>query len=491
MMNPNKTETKHKIMPKAFASYTESERNYIEKALGNEDGNTPPEKRNNLDYLDVLCHAIPEDQPYSMYSKRKINGYAKSTRDKAISYIRKFPECSMIAMNNRVLAGEIFILYPEYQLKDVVLYAQKSVYSSEYNQYDDNQMTCYDEERKEKIKVSEFCVRHYTCTGYAPDGKFMKMTIGGLEKKLIEASIKTVKEVNKLGTKLSKELNAEKKARYEKWSHVDRYEVRRLNRLYCPLPNKENNYDEDKPPLDYTLNELKPAYDAEKKDFFGYDPDDKINVSKYASSRMTVRQAICEGYILVKSAYTGTAYTDSTGRWIKEKDLRKYLSQMKSEYKKALDKVIIDYEEEEDELKEVQKSAYPMMADDWACTLPSRLYVEAHYLNDYWRKRLLVVSKRRDEDRKYDELHRFWDPFIDDYLDYISDHDYHDIDEWLENDELTDDEIKGMTYKKQREMHENKRLSEDEKEMLRREKEAMELDTEDAWMDNLNDNSLL
>ena len=48
-----------------------------------------------------------------------------------------------------------------------------------------------------------------------------------------------------------------------------------------------------------------------------------------------------------------------------------------------------------------------------------------------------------------------------------------------------------MTYKKQREMHENKRLSEDEKEMLRREKEAMELDTEDAWMDNLNDNSLL
>ncbi len=484
MCNSNQSKTNNRVEPRAFASFTPSEQAYIERALGNEDGNTPPAERKSIDYLETLCHAIPKQQPYSMYNKRKINGYAKTTRDKAMGYIKKYPECRTIAINNRILAGDIFVLNAEYQLLDVVLYAQKSVCMSEYNRYNDSQITHYDREREEDVKLSEFCARHYVCNGYAPNGKILVMTIEGLEKRLIDASVKTVKEVIKLGTKLSKERKEKENERYEKWSHADRYEVKRLNRLYCPLPNKEYDYDEDKPPFDYTLDELTNAYDVEKKNFFGYESNDKIWVSKYANSRMTVQQAIDEGYVLVKSAYTGTAYTDSNGRWIKEKDLRKYLSQMKSAYKKALEKAITAYEEEENELKKVQKSAYPMMAEDWENALPSRLYIEAHYLNDYWHNRLLVISKRRDEERKIDELYRFWDPFIEGYLDYVNRDDCCDLEKWLVDDELTNDEIEGMTYKKQREMFENKCLSEDAEEMLRREKEAMELDEEDAWMDN-------
>lgn len=477
-------ENKKKCLIMPYSSYSEDAKRFVEKALNNAGGHTPPAMRAPVSYTYILFNIFKPE----LDEEKTIDAYTLSKKAKAERYIRKYDECRQIAYSYRILAGEPVILKPKYTLSDVIWAAVNSVKKSEYAPYDDNTIYTHDSELNETVRWSEFCSRHLCCNGYRANGNAEIMTVAGLGEKLKEASIRTVAEVVKAGDALAKKERAETKeqrkaekaardAKYEKWSHADLWEVKKLNRLYCPMPDKGIYADETRPPMDYDISELKAAYKAEKQNYFDLDPDLGVWPHKYDRHSTPVRKAIAEGYICVRSPYHGTAYgARGEGTWIRETDLPKWFSQRKSQYKKKLDGVIEEYERLDAEFAQVREEAYEEMAADWDRELPSRLYIQAHYLSDDTRAYLERAAKRRDEDRRDDELHYFWDAFLEGYEDYVDDAFDIDADTWIYSDDMTDDEENNMTAKAFRAAHEEKEMDEDEEEMLNREQEAYDLD---------------
>lgn len=491
-----KEEKEYKVAIKPYASYTPEAKEFIESRLGNADGRKEPPLREKISYWGTFMNIFHED----MKMDRKNDAYTESQRKKAVRYLKRYPyACMPAAEEHKLLRGEPVILGTTYKIYDVIAAAETSKYGSGFS---DDKRFINDPESGELIRWSEFCAKHYCCNGITRDGKPQIMTVEGLEKKLIESSAKIVEAVIAAGDPIDKKVKAENKVKkqeeakkIEKWSHSYLYEVIKLNKLYCPMPNKEIYEDDDRPPMDYDMEELKEAYKEEKSDYFGFSPYKTFFLTKWAKSSTSVREIIREGYIYVKSPYYGTKYLcgEEGGSWIRESELNKWFSQRKTQYKNKLKEVISKYERHDSEFEKAREEAYPIIADEWDHCLPSRLYIEAHYLPDSVRDYLSTAARRRDKERGEDEMVYFWRPFVEGYAEYL-DEDVSDlcddVDGWIENDNLTEDEINGVTFKAYREQHEEKELSEDEEEMLRRQEEAYDLDDDfissviDRWGDD-------
>lgn len=490
-----KEEKKYKIAIRPYASYTPEAREFIENRLGNDTGYKEPIMRNEISYVSVLLHVFPEIKERSRKAP-----YTEAQQKKAERFLKKYTyACMPAAEEHKLLRGEPVILKAKYSIFDVIYAAQRSKDGSDLN---DDRRWMRDPEAGEPIRWSEFCAKHYCCNGITKDGQGQIMTIEGLEKRLLESSAKIVEAVIAAGDPIDKRVKAENKVKKQEeakkidaWSHSYMYEVRRLNLLFCPMPDKEIYADDETPPMDYTLNDLKEAYKAEKSDYFGFSPYETLHLSKWSNIGTSVREAVREGYICVRSPYHGTGYVRGKegASWIRESELSKWFSQRKTQYKNKLKEVISQYERYDAEFEKAREEAYPIIADEWDRSLPSRLYIEAHYLPDDTRRYLDTAKRRRDKERGEDEMMYFWRPFVEGYAEYLEEDVSDlcdDISGWIENDELTEDEVNGVTFKAYREQHEEKELSEDEEEMLRRQEETYDLDDDflssvmDRWDDD-------
>ena len=490
-----KERKEYKVAIKPYASYTPEAREFIENRLGTADGYKEPIMRNEISYVSVLLHAFPE-----IKERNRKAPYTEAQQKKAERFLKKYTyACMPAAEENKLLRGEPVILKAKYSIFDVIYAAQRSKDGSDLN---DDRRWMRDPEAGEPIRWSEFCAKHYCCNGITKDGQGQIMTIDGLEKRLLESSAKIVEAVIAAGGPIDKKVKAENKVKkqeeakkIDEWSHSGLYEVIKLNKLYCPMPDKEIYEDDDRPPMDYDIADIKEAYKEEKSDYFGFSPDKRIFLTKWARTWTPVSQAVREGWIYVKSPYNGTGYLKKGDgeSWIREADLGKWFSQRKTQYKKKLKEIISQYERHDAEFEKAREEAYPIIADEWDRSLPSRLYVEAHYLPDDTRRYLDTAKRRRDKERGEDETMYFWRPFVEGYAEYLGEDVSDlcdDVDGWIENDELTEDEVNGVTFKAYREQHEEKELSEDEEEMLRRQEEAYDLDDDflssvmDRWDDD-------
>lgn len=479
---------------KPYASYTPEAKEFIENRLGNDTGYKEPPMRNEINYISVLLHIFPE-----IKERNRKAPYTEAQQKKAERFLKKYPyACMTAAEENKLLRGEPVILKAKYSIFDVIHAAESSKNGIIFN---DDMKWMHDNELGELIRWSEFCAKHYCCNGITKDGQGQVMTIDGLEKRLLESSAKIVEAVIAAGDPIDKKVKAENKVKkqeeakkIDEWSHSGLYEVIKLNKLYCPMPDKEIYEDDDRPPMDYDIEDIRAAYKEEKSDYFGFLPDKRLFLTKWARTWTPVSQAVREGWIYVKSPYNGTGYLKKGDgeSWIREADLGKWFSQRKTQYKKKLKEIISKYERYDSEFEKAREEAYPIIADEWDRCLPSRLYIEAHYLPDSVRDYLSTAARRRDEERGEDEMKYFWRPFVEGYAEYLEEDVSDlcdDIDGWIEDDSLTENEMSGITYKADREQLNKKELSEDEEEMLRREKEAYDLDDDfigsvmDRWDD--------
>lgn len=313
-------------------------------------------------------------------------------------YIGKYQACADLADNLAVMKSAVseigdgdYWLSTRARDLDIALWASCSIPGRGSKGYYDPAMTPV-LIGGQYYNLEDFETDTYRCDGYMVDGQRKIMKIDTLREKLFDSAKKTVYEVNKLG----KQLDKQAEERMINFSHRDDRRVRKLNAKYSPVPNG----DENTSPLDYTVDDVRTAHNTAKLTCYGHDADSQ---TEYKGNNKTW------GSMCAHACFFGDPVTGE-GSWVMNDDLSRKLSSLKREYKKRLEWIIPEIDEEDDN----SENARPAMFEDvltWADDNDreaSREVVTKLFLTDVDKKMLRTATHRRDADQREEETFEFW-----------------------------------------------------------------------------------